>query len=478
MKKTLLRSCTLLITALLLLPVILLFSAFALPPQYGQTFLGEMPDKLRLLETAPGKRIVIIGGSSVPFALNSALLEEQLPEYKTVDFGMYADMGTVVMLDWAKSEVHPGDLFIIAPEQNAQALSCYVGGEDVWQASDGAFRQLGMLPSRRWEALAAAFPAFAGKKLGYFLTGTPKPEGVYAKSSFNAYGDIDCPDRGYNILSQGYDPNNAIPFSPDVISQDFIEELNDFAREVYAQGAAVLYHFPPMNAAALAPGTTQTNVDSYYDYLQSQLLFPILGDPNRCVLDGGWFYDSNFHLNASGATVFTKLMAEDIKLYLGDTSPTDIPLPAMPVLPTAHIQGNDDHAGLFTYRREKVGWVAEGLTDEGRAKTELVVPTHYQGEPVTGIDQNLFAGNTAIVRITLQSNAGTLYDGMFRGCSRLRELILTGERPSDYAVGDGLMNGARFMIYVPDGAVDNYRRNYFWQAYDAYLLPMPVSIRS
>ena len=180
MKKTLLRSCALLAAALLLLPAILLVCAFALPAQYGRTFLGEMPDKLRLLETAPGKRLVVIGGSSVPFALDSALLEEQLPDYRVVDFGMYADMGTVVMLDWAKREVRPGDLFIIAPEQNAQALSCYVGGEDVWQASDGEFRMIGMLPSRRWEALAAAFPAFAGKKLGYFLTGAPDPEGVYA----------------------------------------------------------------------------------------------------------------------------------------------------------------------------------------------------------------------------------------------------------------------------------------------------------
>lgn len=473
MKKSLLRSCALLIAALLLLPAVLLFSAFVLPAQYGQTFLGEMPDKLRLLETAPGKRLVIIGGSSVPFALDSALLERQLPEYRVVDFGMYADMGTVVMLDWAKREVHPGDLFVIAPEQNVRTLSCYVGGEDVWQASDGYFTLIGMLPSRRWEALAAAFPAFAGKKLGYFLTGSPKPEGVYAKSSFNAYGDIDCPDRDYNILSQGYDPNHTISFSPDVIAQDFIDELNGFAREVYARGGKVLYHFSPMNAAALAPGTAHTDVDSYYDYLQSRLLFPILGDPNRCVLDSGWFYDSNFHLNASGAKVFTKLMAEDVKLYLEDTSPTSISLPAMPVPPAAQVQGDDSDAGLFTYRREKAGWIAERLTAEGQAAAELTVPTRYQGEPVTGIDRDLFAGNTAIVRITLQPNAGTLHDGMFRGCTGLRELILTGEQPSDYSVGDGLMDGARFMIYVPGSAEDNYRRNYFWQAYDAWLLSMP-----
>lgn len=35
------------------------------------------------------------------------------------------------------------------------------------------------------------------------------------------------------------------------------------------------------------------------------------------------------------------------------------------------------------------------------------------------------------------------------------------------------MDGAWFMIYVPDSAADNYRRNYFRQAYDVWLLSIP-----
>ena len=153
---------------------------------------------------------------------------------------------------------------------------------------------------------------------------------MYARSSFDGYGDIIYPDRTANIMSGGYNPNDLISFSRDVIAEDFVDALNDFARAVVAKGAKVVYHFPPMNAAALEPDTDQTAVDTYYDYLDGQLLFPILGDPNRCILDSGWFYDTNFHLNASGATVFTKLLIEDLKVYLEDTSPTDIALPSMP----------------------------------------------------------------------------------------------------------------------------------------------------
>lgn len=454
--------------ALCLLPCLLLVFGLALPPQYDHTFLGEMKYKMERLRDTPGKRIIVVGGSSVPFGLKSGLVETYLPDYRVVDFGMYASMGTVVMLDWAKEEAREGDIFIIAPEQSCQTLSCFFSGEEVWQASDGAFHLLPPISKHRYEELLAAFPAFAGKKLHYALFGAPKAEGIYARASFDAYGDIAYPDRAHNILPSGYNPNDLISFTEDVIAPDFIDALNDFARQVTARGAKVFYRFSPMNAAALAPGTERTDVDAYYDFLRGQLLFPILGDPHRSLMESGWFYDSNFHLNDSGATVFTKTLIEDLKIYLRDTSPTDLSLPPMPSAAPTVVAGDNTHADLFAYRQEGGSWILDGLTDAGRAATALILPTEYQGRPVVGVSEALFTGNTAIREITVQPNIGVLYDGMFRGCTGLRKLILAGESPSAYAVGDSLMEGANFLIYVPKHAIDNYRRNYFWQSYDSY----------
>ena len=463
--------CGLLAAALCLLAGLLLLFGFALPPQYGDTFLGEMKYKMERLEDTEGHRIVVVGGSSVPFALKSGLVEEYLPGYQVVDFGMYAGMGTVVMLDWAQTQARAGDIFIIAPEQSAQTLSCYFSGELAWQAADGAFDLLPAVHSSRYESLAASFPAFAGKKLWYTLFGSPEPEGVYARSSFDGYGDIIYPDRTANIMSGGYNPNDLISFSRDVIAEDFVDALNDFARAVVAKGAKVVYHFPPMNAAALEPDTDQTAVDTYYDYLDGQLLFPILGDPNRCILDSGWFYDTNFHLNASGATVFTKLLIEDLKVYLKDTSPTEISLPAMPAAGASALAEDSTDAALFTYRHTEEGWILSGLTAEGQAAQSLTLPGSYEGEPVVGIDETLFEGNTKIHEITVQPNIGILYDGMFSGCTALERLILTGEDPAAYVAGDGLRDGADFFICVPEGVLDRYRRDYFWQTYAPWIQP-------
>lgn len=463
--------CGVLAVALCLLPTLLLLFGLALPPQYEDTFLGEMKYKMERLETAEGPRIVVVGGSSVPFALKSGLVEACLPGYQVVDFGMYAGMGTVVMLDWAETQAREGDIFIIAPEQSPQTLSCFFSGELVWQAADGAFDLLPAIHSSRYEALAAAFPAFAGKKLWYALWGAPVPEGVYARSSFDAYGDIIYPNRMSNIMPGGCNANDLISFSQDVITEEFIAALNDFARTATAKGARVVYHFPPMNAAALEPGTDQPRVDAYYDYLNSRLLFPILGDPNRCILDSGWFYDTNFHLNDSGATVFTKLLIEDLKVWLEDTSPTHIVLPAMPSAEASIPEADNTDAPLFTYRRDEGGWVLSGLTDEGQAARTLTLPGSYEGAPVVGVDEALFVGNTVIREITVQPNIGLLYDGMFAGCTALEKLILTAKTPSAHGAGDGLREGADFLIYVPEEAVDRYRRDYFWQIYAPWIHP-------
>ncbi len=452
---------------LMALPLILLAAGLLLPAQYNETFLGVLPDKVQRLETAQDKRIILVGGSSVPFSVKSDLIEQQLPGWQVVDFGLYAQLGTPVMLDLLEESLQPGDIVIIAPEQNRQALSDFYTAESLWQAADGNFSLLSRLSLRRFEKMAAAFPAFAGKKIGYFFTKAPMPTDIYARASFNAWGDIDSALRQANCMAGGYDPNQRISFEPELLSSEFVEILNGFYTLAEEKGATVYYRFGPMNAAAIEG---EANADDFYNFLRTQLNFPILGDPNRSILDSGWFYDSNFHLNSSGATVFTKGLIEDLKLLLQDTSPTDIQLPPMP-LPEAigPIEGDNSCLNCFTYEATTSGWRITGLTNKGAEANILVVPVSKDGKAIESIAETVFAGNTRLQQITLQANIRTLYDGIFSGCTALRRLVLTAA-PTAYTVGSGLRNGADFLIQVPASQADSYRRHYTWQQYSSYII--------
>ena len=81
-------------------PLLLAVWGFALPAQYSSTFLGELPAKRALLAAESNKpRLILVGGSAAAFGVDSTLLAKELPDYHPVNFGLYAALGTRVMLD-------------------------------------------------------------------------------------------------------------------------------------------------------------------------------------------------------------------------------------------------------------------------------------------------------------------------------------------------------------------------------------------
>ncbi len=41
-------------------------------------------------------------------------------------------------------------------------------------------------------------------------------------------------------------------------------------------------------------------MQAFFDLCNRTFDCPVISDPNRYVLDSGWFYDTNFHLNTPG----------------------------------------------------------------------------------------------------------------------------------------------------------------------------------
>lgn len=449
---------------LLALPVTLALWAFALPCQYGESFLGELKHKCQRLEEAESPRLILVGGSGVAFGVDSALLAQELEDYTPVNFGLYAALGTTVMLELSEDSVREGDIVLLLPEQQEQSLSCYFNAEILWQGLDGAFHLLGRIDSSHWGALAGTLPAFAGRKCAAALSGVPYGgEGVYAKRSFDQWGDI-LPDLcPANVMPGGWDSSTPILFEETVISQDFIDTLNEYADTLTARGATVWYHFPPMNALAVADGS---DPDGYYDCLQSRLHCSVIGDPKDCILDAAWFYDTNFHLNASGKTVFTRQLVRDIKAMLGDSSPTEIPLPQPPALSDAAVyQGDDSDAECFLYQLRDGSAALTGLTQEGKARETLTLPTRVEGVPVTTLSSGALSGGGSLIRVVLQPNIATIEDGAFSGCPRLTEIVLQSTHPSACRVGQGLLEGTEATLLVPEEALSAYRLSYSWAPY-------------
>lgn len=421
-KRTVRRIVATALAVILAEQVFFLICGFGLPVQFGDTFMGELKSKYERLKETPGKRIVLVGGSGVAFDCDSALMDDFFPSYEIVNFGMYAGLGTKAVMDLSENYIHEGDIVILSPEQSEQTFSDYFNGEYMWQAADGAFGMLRDLKSENFEAMLGNFPRFALEKLNYVMKGQkPQTDSIYQKKSFNTYGDIELDTCRENILPNGYDVNQKVRFTEDVVQPEFMDYMNDWAKRLEKKGAVVWYRYCPVNKLSVED---MDDLAAYDVFLRQKLDFPVIGNPENSLMEAEWFFDTNFHLNQPGKEVNTVQLIRDMKAMLGDDRAVTVELPEKP------------HRTWGDVSAETRIWTAKDSET-------------YQGEET----------------IVIPENVTQIEDYAFSNCAGLKQIVLEQKDPSKCIVGQHLLDGTGAEILVPQMSVDSYKRNYFWSVY-------------
>lgn len=421
-KRTVRRIVATALAVILAEQVFFLICGFGLPVQFGDTFMGELKSKYERLKETSGKRIVLVGGSGVAFDCDSALMDDFFPSYEIVNFGMYAGLGTKAVMDLSENYIHEGDIVILSPEQGEQTFSDYFNGEYMWQAADGAFGMLRDLKSENFDAMLGNFPRFALEKLNYVMKGQkPQTDSIYQKKSFNTYGDIELDTCRENILPNGYDVNQKVRFTEDVVQPEFMDYMNDWVKRLEKKGAVVWYRYCPVNKLSVED---MDDLAAYDVFLRQKLDFPVIGNPENSLMEAEWFFDTNFHLNQPGKEVNTVQLIRDMKAMLGDDRAVTVELPEKP------------HRTWGDVSAETRIWTAKDSET-------------YQGEET----------------IVIPENVTQIEDYAFSNCAGLKQIVLEQKDPSKCIVGQHLLDGTGAEILVPQMSVDSYKRNYFWSVY-------------
>ena len=421
-KRTVRRIVATALAVILAEQVFFLICGFGLPVQFGDTFMGELKSKYERLKETSGKRIVLVGGSGVAFDCDSALMDDFFPSYEIVNFGMYAGLGTKAVMDLSENYIHEGDIVILSLEQSEQTFSDYFNGEYMWQAADGAFGMLRDLKSENFDAMLGNFPRFALEKLNYVMKGQkPQTDSIYQKKSFNTYGDIELDTCRENILPNGYDVNQKVRFTEDVVQPEFMDYMNDWAKRLEKKGAVVWYRYCPVNKLSVED---MDDLAAYDVFLRQKLDFPVIGNPENSLMEAEWFFDTNFHLNQPGKEVNTVQLIRDMKAMLGDDRAVTVELPEKP------------HRTWGDVSAETRIWTARDSET-------------YQGEET----------------IVIPENVTQIEDYAFSNCAGLKQIVLEQKDPSKCIVGQHLLDGTGAEILVPQMSVDSYKRNYFWSVY-------------
>lgn len=422
---------TLKITALLLLlilPFILVLSvAFLLPPEYDETFVGALDEKLERLHSIEEDKILIVGGSSVAFGYDSEIIEKYL-DMPVVNFGLYAALGTKLMLDLSKNEVEEGDIVIIAPEMDSETLSLYFSALMTLRALESSPEYLFDIPSEHTASLVGSIWSFAVEKFENKIIEKELQEGIYRADSFDERGDIKYP-RPENVMREYYDANRTLDLTESIVGEDFLNYLNEYISHCKSVGAKVYFEFPPMNRLAISKNSTEDTRYEFEEFLRERLDCPIIAaSVEDYIYDEGYFYDSNFHLNDAGVVMHTVNVTRDLLLELEIPKAVEEDIPEPPELPEQDVRyfGEDENAKYFEFEKRADGsYALVKVKDEYLHMDSFTLPLGYNGYIVSAVAERAFEGSSLEKLIVPEdTNLWAFENGFYLGAPKFKELYL------------------------------------------------------
>lgn len=453
------------LTALLLLailPVSLLGAGLSLPTCYQDSYYAELPDLYHRLTDSSGKRIILVGGSNVAFGVDVNLLENILAqygyEYTVCPFGLYAAVGTSAMLELSQNQLREGDVVVLAVEPTNETLSTYFGASAFWKCAEEAPELVAAVSPAHQAALAGNYIGFLQERASICRSGQfPRAEGAYAKSSFDEDGSMSFYRAG-NLMALGWDTGASVDLAEASISPDFAQQVNGYCETARARGAEVYLSFSPVNRSALE-GDPEEGTAAYFRTCLDAFDCPIISDPNRYILDSGWFYDSNFHLNSAGAVLRTCLLAEDLLAQFGCYEELSYSRPTMPnpIPQTMEVESDSGHFLFSPLDGTNAGYLVSGLTETGLAQASLTVPASFEDSPVVGFTEHALDGAEELEELRLPEGIESLPDGIFSGCPNLTRLVLEHTQRLCRITEHTFDGASQVKIYVPTAAYSLYR---------------------
>ncbi len=416
------------------------FYAVNRPIAFSDSYYAALQGKYDRISSLTGPKVVVIGGSATAFAIDSELIEKEtgLP---VVNFGLYAAIGTKPMLDLALPFINQDDIVILLPEPSSQTYSSYIGYEYLLYAMEGRPEMAFTLGINYAKYFLHNYPAYI-KNADKTLASTAGNTTIYASSSFNEKGDIIYP-RPENIMSLGYSLDNMPEITPEIVTDSFADMINRFTCSGREKGASVYIGFPPMNSASL----NSVTADDYQAFIQTinkKITADICSNINDSIMDPGYFYDSNFHVNDTGSTYYSLHLSNDIKRIKGIMSENTMTFP--------------DPAPLYVT-------IAVPKEVDG-FKCLLTDDSVY----ITGVTSSLSNRTSIVIPDTLDDKKVVALQGaIFEGCTQLEEIIIQCDKMPE--VGNSLLQGLdnKIKIKVPKDLYIDYLTDYFWGYYSENL---------
>ena len=426
---------------------------------YQDTYYAELKDKVDRLSSRENKKIVFIGGSSLIFGLRSEEIEKATG-YDVVDFGLYASLGTPLMMKIAEDYIKEGDIVVLAPEINADTYKNYVAYDVALKCFENADYKVGDFSIDENAKFFFNYFRYVIEKGNASI----ELQAPYDKASFNEYCDIDNEIVANNIVEGYYDPSQMITPSKDIVDESFVDYVNEYYESITKKGAKMFFSFSPTNYLAY----NGENIEQFNAFLSESLKVPLLGSVSDFVYHQYYFYDTNFHLNKAGSYLHSKNLSNLLRKELNIENEYEIEVPNIPqpmYYDSDEIVTIDDMQFRQVFSVGKYSYRLVGLSDSKKDITEFRVPSSVNGVPVTSMNCP-FNNMPNLRKVIIPKEVTTIQNKICSNCPNLIGVYLEHQNPPSVPAM-GMLDGASpdALIYVLKQYAKNYTSGYTWLEY-------------
>ncbi len=295
-------------------------------PAYSGNYFDTFQDKYdRLLALKDKKKIVLFSGSSTRFGYDSAMLDQEFPDYEVVNMGVFAYSPALPQLELIRSCMKEGDILLDSPEFDASNRQfCYQKELDyatfaMMESNYDAFAELDL---REYTQVFTAFSAYQTarqdmERKNYDVCASDYDEdgNEVEKPSYNEYGDYVV----YRPNSTSEQPIYGLPVNYTVNAfpkETYIDSVNAEFQRFLDEGIKVYFTYSPRNKYALSEDSTQEERARLHEYFKSQLHVPVISELEDSLYTGIYLYGTDNHLSTEGAQIRTEKVIRDLKEQL------------------------------------------------------------------------------------------------------------------------------------------------------------------
>ena len=281
----------------------------SLPRVYDYDYDSALADKFMRLKNTDGKRIILVGGSSLTFGINSPMIQTSFPDYQVVNFSCSYRYGIIPLMDLLENNVREGDIVIFAPEYiDTMYANSESGSVANWEYLESNYDILEEMDLKENRSLLGTFVPYLNGKRKIIPGKSINSKAAYSRSGMNFQGDL------ITVRNPGGPFKASLP-SEKLVTSVGMERFNSLCYKLNNKGASCCFSFPPICIDGMSKEEADLSTRSFCDRLSSMLdteNCQIISTPGTYVMSNGYFYDNASHLTIEGAAIRTGKLIDDI----------------------------------------------------------------------------------------------------------------------------------------------------------------------